>query len=194
MVKAKQKPISKKDSERIEKAIHFLCDKYRESGLNDKPVVLHSLQVACELLRGGASADAAIIAILHDLIEDSGVNFEDIEKNFGSKIASAVLGLTEDKQIKKYADRYRENFGRIVKEGEDAVLVRMVDMFNNSFYINRINDGKKEKLVVNKIGDFLELVRDTKYVRFYEALKGRHQEEQARLSRKKKKKVIRIEI
>jgi (p)ppGpp synthase/HD superfamily hydrolase len=185
------KRVGKKDSERIEKAIHFLSDQYRRSGLNSKPVVLHSLEIAFMLLAAGASADAIIIAVLHDILEDSEVSFSDIEKEFGPRVAKGVLALTENKDIKKYEERYKENFARLLAEGGEAVVVKMADLLQNSHYISLAKDAKMQKQVINKIGYFLDMFGGEKYEEMHAHLRERHEEEKGRFADRNKKRRMR---
>jgi (p)ppGpp synthase/HD superfamily hydrolase len=188
MQKNKNKIISLKDSERIEKAVHFLLDKYQDSEFNEKPTLLHSLEAAFGLLRGGAIANVVKIAILHDIIKESRSSYAEIKKTLGEKIAHGVISLTEENIIWKCEKKYKKNLERIVKEGEDMILLKMVDMFNHSFYINLIKDGKKERVAVDKVGYFLKLAKDAKQKEIYQMLKGKYDEEKERLLKSKRKK------
>lgn len=174
--------MGKKDSQRIEQAIHFLSDKYRESGFNKKPVILHSLRIAFDLMSSGAEADIIIIAILHDLIEDSATGYDEIECMFGEAVAQGVMSLTENKKLKKYEERYKENFKRIAEAGENIVAIKLADLHDNSFYIYLLKDIEKQKLAIDKIGYFLDLIKDTKRGESYKLLERRYTEELKRFS------------
>jgi (p)ppGpp synthase/HD superfamily hydrolase len=180
--KAGKRKIGKRDSWRIEKAIHFLSDKYRESGFNEKPVVLHSLRIAFDLMSSGVEADVVIIAILHDLMEDSVTGYDEIEDMFGEVIARGVMSLTENKKLNDYKERYEENFKRIVEAGEDMVAIKLADLYDNSFYIHLLKDRRKQKLVIDKIGYFLDLVKGMEHSKSYKLLEEKYVEELKRLS------------
>jgi len=78
----------------IDQTIAFLVKKYAKNGHNEKPVILHSLNVAFYLLEKGYDLEIAQAALLHDLIEDSNTKIEEINLNFGQKIAILVDALS----------------------------------------------------------------------------------------------------
>lgn len=61
------------------------------------PYILHPLEVAA--IASGMTSDlhTIIAALLHDTVEDAGVTFTTIQKNFGSRVAELVFSETEDK-------------------------------------------------------------------------------------------------
>ncbi|MDP4278567.1 MAG: HD domain-containing protein, partial [Bacteroidota bacterium] len=64
----------------------------RRSG---EPYIMHPIAVAricCTEI--GLGSTSICSALLHDVVEDTEYTVEDIEKNFGPKIASIVDGLT----------------------------------------------------------------------------------------------------
>lgn len=100
-------------------------------GVIEIPYVSHLLTVASLVLESGGSEDEAIAGLLHDCIEDVGVNPDDIEEMFGSVVRRIVLELTElDKKLPKsvrktfYADS-------VLSMSESAVRVSIADKFHN---------------------------------------------------------------
>lgn len=62
----------------MDKAFIFLAENMSKSGHNPKPVVtLNSIMVATTLYELNYSRNIVIVAVLHDLIEDSDVTEED---------------------------------------------------------------------------------------------------------------------
>lgn len=55
---------------KIEEAIKFLVFTVQESGMNPKPVILHSIRVWLNLQNLGYDKDVVVAAILHDILED----------------------------------------------------------------------------------------------------------------------------
>jgi (p)ppGpp synthase/HD superfamily hydrolase len=182
------KRLGKKDSARIEKAVHFISDRYRESGSGAKPVVLHSLEIGFLLLAAGASADAVIIAILHEVIGDSKVSLADIEKEFGPKVMRALAALSENEDIKRYEERYEENFARLLQIGGEVILVKMADMLHDAHHVEAVKDPKARKQLIEKLGYFLEMFAGTQYAKMHAKLKERYELEKAKFAREKKRK------
>ncbi len=68
----------------------------RNSG---EPYITHCLAVAQILADMGMDSTTIAAGLLHDVVEDTGVTREDIEEEFGPKIAQLVDGVTKLKQL-----------------------------------------------------------------------------------------------
>ena len=128
----------RKKVEVIDKAFKFARDAHqgirRRSG---EPYILHPIAVATivsqEIGLGSTSISAAL---LHDVVEDTDYTVEDIEAQFGQKIARIVDGLTKisggifgDK-----ASLQAENFRKLLltmSEDIRVVLIKMADRLHN---------------------------------------------------------------
>jgi (p)ppGpp synthase/HD superfamily hydrolase len=107
---------------RLDKAIKLATDAHR--GQFDKggaPYILHPLRVmlACE------GEDARIAAVLHDTVEDGGVELSLISHLLGSAVANAVNALTrrEGESYQAFIDRCALN--------EIAIEVKLADLADN---------------------------------------------------------------
>ena len=84
----------------FEKAIKFAVNAH--SGMyrkqNKTPYILHPMEAAT--IAGTMTDDIDVLsaAILHDTVEDTAVTLEEIEDQFGSRIAELVKSETEDKR------------------------------------------------------------------------------------------------
>ena len=100
--------------DKVTKAIEFAAKAH--DGMcrkKDKtPYILHPLEAA--VIVGTMTYDQEIIsaAVLHDVVEDTGITIEEIEENFGTRIRRLVESETEDKR----ADLPPEDTWRIRKE------------------------------------------------------------------------------
>jgi (p)ppGpp synthase/HD superfamily hydrolase len=169
--------ITKEDSKKIEEAVSFLVGNYNGTGFNEKPVILHSLKVGMELLRMNESVEIVIIGILHDLLEDSRVTYDKIKEKFGEDIARGVLSVSENKEIEDYVDKYKEMFTRVEQGGRPSIIVKAVDIYDNSFFISLEKDLEKKRFLFNKIEDFLVILKKHN-LKFYDILESRYKEEQ----------------
>lgn len=126
----------------IEKAINFAVkahqgQKRKGSGL---PYIVHPLAVA-NYVRfyivepiGKLSVEELIVCgYLHDTIEDTNVTYEDINKEFGEKVANVVKELTnDDNQIAKIGkERYITT--KLLTMSVDALAVKLCDRLDNLF-------------------------------------------------------------
>jgi len=172
--------ISPEDSLKIEEAINFLVKKYTESGRNPKPVVLHSLRVGIYLLELGYDIDIIIVAILHDLIEDSNVKISDIKKEFGDNIAMWVETVSFKPNINDPIEQYKEMFSRTFAGGKVPMIVKAADLHANSLYYKLVPDLQKQKMLIDKMSYFLEKANLFNNEPVITQLKVRYQEEENR--------------
>ena len=67
-----------------------------ESRRSGEPYIIHPIAVAKIVsVDIGLGVKSVISALLHDVVEDTDMTLEDIERNFGAKIASIIDGLTK---------------------------------------------------------------------------------------------------
>lgn len=116
-------------------AVRFSAEKHRDQrrkGVNASPYVNHPIEVASMLANvAGVRDDATLIAaILHDTIEDTRTTPEEIEENFGAKIRSIVLEVTDDKRLPK-AERKRLQIEHAPHMSSAAKLIKIADKVSN---------------------------------------------------------------
>ncbi len=87
------------------------------------PYILHPLEAA--VIVGTMTADQDIIsaAVLHDVVEDTGITIDEIEEKFGKRVRELVESETEDKR----ADLPPEDTWKIRKEESLQVLKNTED-------------------------------------------------------------------
>lgn len=87
------------------------------------PYIYHPIHLA-ELMY---DEDSACVALLHDVVEDSGITFEDLEKEgFDKAIIDALKLLTHNKSVPY--EEYISNIG----DNEIATRVKLADLCHNS--------------------------------------------------------------
>src|SRR3990172_1845919 len=67
-----------------------------------EPFLAHTLSVAQVLADLGLDHETLAAALLHDVVEDTGVEIEELEREFGSRIAALVDGVTKMKVIQEF--------------------------------------------------------------------------------------------
>ena len=97
----------------------------RHFGQFDKqgmPYILHPIEVAqmCE------TEDEIVVALLHDLLEDTSTTEDELKQLFPQKIVEAVVALT-----RKDGEKYKEYIIRL-SENELAKSVKLKDLENNT--------------------------------------------------------------
>ncbi len=110
----------------IQKAELFAREKHI-SQLDDsgKPYFGHLEQVARIVMLLTQDEDIIAAAFLHDTIEDTDTTYEDLEKEFGKRIADLVHEVTHDGQ----KDEVGYYFPRL--KSQDAILIKFADRASN---------------------------------------------------------------
>ena len=97
----------------------------------DKPMIMHPIGVG-QLLKSFGYDDNVIAAgFLHDVVEDTKYTIEDIEKEFGSDIASLVMGASEPDKSLSWEERKKHTIEETKKLPLRNKVVICADKINN---------------------------------------------------------------
>ena len=88
------------------RALVFAAEQHRHQrrkGADAAPYINHPIRVAAVLaLEAGVTDEPTLLAaVLHDTIEDTNTTAEELEREFGARVAGLVLELTDDKSLPK---------------------------------------------------------------------------------------------
>ncbi|OGY50652.1 MAG: hypothetical protein A2951_01850 [Candidatus Buchananbacteria bacterium RIFCSPLOWO2_01_FULL_56_15] len=99
------------------------------------PYIEHCLATAITLAQMGMDQETIIAGLLHDVPEDTAFSLVDIEKNFGSEVATLVAGITKLGKIKyRGIERYSENLRKMfISMAQDirTIVIKMADRLHN---------------------------------------------------------------
>lgn len=116
------------------KAISFSARAHQGQFRKDKvtPYSSHPFRV-CMILRhtfGVQDEKVLMAAVLHDTVEDTTTDFDDIEKEFGKDVATWVAWLSKDKREK---EGYREKHyvARLRNAPDPVKLAKLADIYDN---------------------------------------------------------------
>jgi (p)ppGpp synthase/HD superfamily hydrolase len=104
----------------------------RRKGVAGEPYVNHLLEVAALLAEAVGDNDAALIAaaLLHDTLEDTDTEYEELAVRFGADIAALVAEVTDDKSLPK-AERKRRQIESAPAASARAKLLKIADKTSN---------------------------------------------------------------
>lgn len=142
---------------RLDQAITFMVTTFHRSGNNPKPVILHSIRVALYLYEQGHRDESVIAAVLHDLVEDSDCTLPEIEQHFGRAVAELVAANTFDETMEDKTEQNRKMFAHCKAHGKTALLIKAVDILDNSRYWHLLSDKELSRWLLWKINYFLDL-------------------------------------
>ena len=105
----------------------------RRSG---EPYIFHPLAVAQICVEEiGLGTTSIVSALLHDVVEDTEMEIEDIERHFGKKVARIIDGLTKISGVFDYGtSQQAENFRKMLLTLSDdvrVILVKLADRLHN---------------------------------------------------------------
>ena len=102
----------------------------RKDGLT--PYFSHVVRVAFTVSQLFGCHDEVVVcmALLHDTIEDTTTDYDDLESNFGSTIADGVAALTKNMALKE-SEREAEYDARLAKADWRVRLVKLADTYDN---------------------------------------------------------------
>jgi len=139
---------------------------FRKSG---EPYVMHPLQVAITLAELQLDAGSLVAALLHDVIENCGIESSEIESRFGPEVASLVDGVTklgklswqapEESSSRRVSASNRqeqaENLRKmLVAMAEDlrVVFIKLADRLHNMQTLSAL-EPKKQRSIAQETAD-----------------------------------------
>ncbi len=157
---SKQEKYKVIDALRLSQEAH--SNQLRKSG---DPFITHPLEVAKILTSIKLDADSIVAGLLHDTLEDTNLNIEEINKKFGNEIVELVEGLTK---INKYSlkvknQKFGENYKKLIlatTKDLRVILVKLADRLHNMRTIQFIKDeNKKTKIALETLEVFSPLAQ-----------------------------------
>lgn len=114
---------------KLEQAILFATKAHEgQKDFQGSPYILHPLRVMNRVRRAGGDETAMIVALLHDVLEDTEVKRGSIRAAFGDVVADSVVALTRPRWV-SYTD-----FIFIVGNNRNrdiTVMVKLADIADN---------------------------------------------------------------
>ena len=124
---------------------------YGQTRRSGEPYVSHPLAVASILARMHMDAQSLMAALLHDVIEDTGVNKEDIRAQFGEEVAELVDGVSKLTHVEfdSVELRQAENFQKMtlaMAKDIRVILVKLADRLHNMRTLGVLNREKVKRI------------------------------------------------
>jgi len=144
--------LSEADQEAFVRAYNYSAaaheGQFRKGG---DPYITHPLAVAEILASWHLDAQTLIAALLHDVVEDTGISSEDIADEFGKPVAQLVDGVTKlDKiQFEDKAQAQAENFRKMLlamARDVRVILIKLADRLHNMRTLEAMQPEKVSRI------------------------------------------------
>ena len=137
-------------------ALAFQYSKEKHAGQkrsSGEEYITHCVAVASIL--GEIHPDTVTIAasFLHDVVEDSGVDLDEIRQEFGAEIATLVDGLTKISRVefRSLAERQVENYRKLLLSmAADArvIIVKLADRLHNMRTLEHLDPARQRRIAL----------------------------------------------
>jgi (p)ppGpp synthase/HD superfamily hydrolase len=131
-------------TEAIDFALAKHGDQLRPTGA---PYIEHLLEALEALVVGAGVTDPDVLsaAVLHDVVEDTPVGVDDLEKRFGPRVAELVGWVTipEAGPGTDRAEVKHASLTRLAGAPRDAVLVKLADRLSNVQTLRNLSENKQ---------------------------------------------------
>ena len=134
----------------------------RKSG---EPYICHPIAIAETLAHMRMDAASISTALLHDVLEDTTISYEDLNQKFGVEIAQLVLGLTKfDERVEALRTQRLENLGQLSPEQRNAaslgnlflamtadlrvIVIKLADRLHNMQTLEALRADKRHRMAV----------------------------------------------
>jgi guanosine-3',5'-bis(diphosphate) 3'-pyrophosphohydrolase len=151
------------DIDKIEQAYLFAKDLHEgQYRISEEPYIIHPVEVAKILVDLKADTNTIIAAFLHDVLEDTDVKPEDIEKKFSKDALNLVQGVTKlgKFQFKSTQERQAENFRKMfIAMANDirVIFLKLADRLHNMRTLNFMAANKQQKIAQETLDIFAPL-------------------------------------
>jgi len=124
---------------------------YGQARRTGEPYVTHPLAVATVLARMHMDHESIMAALLHDVIEDTGVTKEDIRTQFGEEVADLVDGVSKlthvdfDSAEQKQAENFQKMALAMARDIR-VILVKLADRLHNMRTLGALKPEAKKRI------------------------------------------------
>jgi GTP diphosphokinase / guanosine-3',5'-bis(diphosphate) 3'-diphosphatase len=141
----------KADVREVQRAFDVAAESHRgQMRKSGEPFIRHPLGVANILADLGMDTTTLVAALLHDVVEDTELGLEEVEREFGPEVGSIVDGLTKLERI-EYRTREQqqaENVRKmIVAMARDirVLIIKLADRLHNMRTLDSLPRKKQEE-------------------------------------------------
>jgi (p)ppGpp synthase/HD superfamily hydrolase len=127
--------------------------------MDGAPFIDHPREVASLLYCAGAPDHVIAAGALHDVIEKTDVDAQELRERFGARVAGLVLAVSEDEHIGSYARRKAALCEQAALAGEEALAMFAADKVSKARELRlRPDTARHSRRRLGFYGDCLHLL------------------------------------
>jgi guanosine-3',5'-bis(diphosphate) 3'-pyrophosphohydrolase len=122
----------------------------RHSG---EPYFEHLLNVASILADLRMDSTTIAAGLLHDVVEDTGVNLKEVQENFGKDVAALVDGVTKISELKfesreqRQAETFRKMLLSMARDVR-VIIIKFADRLHNMRTLEHVPEKKRQRIAI----------------------------------------------
>jgi len=139
------------DGERILRGYEFAKEAHKGVfRCGGEPYIEHPLETASILMHFKPDEDSIIAALLHDVLEDTDITADEIEKEFGARVIPLLKGLEKLGKIKyqgqeRQVENLRKMFLAMAKDIR-VILIKLCDRLHNMRTLECLKTEKQKRI------------------------------------------------
>lgn len=140
------------DLDLIGRALEFSASAHRgQKRMSGEDFVSHSIAVATILSDMLVDSTSIAAALLHDVVEDSDVQTEDLAEEFGDEVSAIVDGLTKISHLtfrsstEEQVENYRKLLLSIAKDAR-VIIIKLADRLHNMRTLEYLSEERRERI------------------------------------------------
>jgi GTP diphosphokinase / guanosine-3',5'-bis(diphosphate) 3'-diphosphatase len=143
---------SQADIEQVWAAYRYAAFAHQgQTRISGEPYITHPVAVACILAKLHLDLPTLLAALLHDVVEDTGVPISEISDKFGKQVGDLVEGLTKlDKiELQSATQAQAENFRKMLlamSQDVRVILVKLADRLHNMQTLDAMKPEKQKRI------------------------------------------------
>lgn len=147
------------DREMVQRAMDMAITAHNgQRRASGEEYVCHPLAVAAILVELGMDSETIAAALLHDVVEDTGVELSDLQKEFGENVANLVDGVTKITKMTFYTreEQQAENVRKMLlamSQDIRVMIIKLADRMHNM----RTSDGWGEQKRRDKAKETMDI-------------------------------------
>jgi GTP pyrophosphokinase len=149
-------PIEKNSEELILKAFNFAQKAHEDQKrMSGEPYFIHVFETAKTIAKMGMDTSTIVAGLLHDVLEDTKIKEEDIEKEFGKDVLFLIKGVTKLGTLKyrgheRHVESLRKFFVAMANDLR-VVIIKFADRLHNLQTLEHVREDKRKRIAVESI-------------------------------------------